>query len=96
MSKENEDFSDEVLFKVGQRVHIDLPDIPIEQRDVTTGVIIKMDTHFPTTPKHRKIRVTVRIDRGNYIKEEFRVSGGIEHNFTLEQKRLNLIPQSHE
>ena len=86
------DFSKEVRFKVGQRVHIDLPDIPKEQRDVTTGVIVKIDTHSPFTPKHRLIRCTVRIDdRGNYVKEEFRMAGGIEHNFTCDQIRLTAI-----
>ena len=86
----NEDFSDEVLFKVGQRVDIDLPGIPKEQRDITTGVIIRVDTHFPTTPKHRSIRVTIRLD-GNYVKEECRIAGGIEHNFTCEQKILSIL-----
>ncbi len=94
MSKEKiEDFSNEVLFTVGQRVHIDLPDVTKEERDVTTGVIIKIDTHFPATPKHRKIRITIRLD-GNYIKKEFRRAGGIEHDFTCDQKRLNLTNQS--
>ncbi|KKL69435.1 hypothetical protein LCGC14_2115010 [marine sediment metagenome] len=83
------DYSDEVLFKLGQRVHLDLPDIPKEQRDVTTGIIVKMDTHFPGSPEHRKIRVTIRIDRkGNYIKKEFRFAGGISHDFTCGQDTL--------
>ena len=87
-----EDFSDEVLFKVGQRVHIDIPLIPKEERDVTTGVISRIDAHFPTTPKHRSIRVTVRIDgKGNYIKKKFQRQGGIEHDFTCDQKRLTKI-----
>ena len=84
------DYSKEVQFKVGQRVHIDLPEIPKEQRDVTTGVIVKIDTHFPSTPKHRLIKCTIRLD-GNYVKEEFRMAGGIEHNFTCDQIRLTAI-----
>ena len=84
------DFSKEVRFKVGQRVHIDLPEIPKEQRDITTGVIVKIDTHFPSTPKHRLIKCTVRLD-GNYVKKEFRVAGGIEHDFACGQNRLTAI-----
>lgn len=86
------DYSEEVRFKVGQRVHMDLPLIPKEQRDVTTGVIVKIDTHYPSTLKHRQIRCTIRIDdRGNYVKEEFRMAGGIQHNFTCDQNRLKAI-----
>lgn len=86
------DYSDEVLFSVGQRVHIELPDIPVEQRDVTTGVIVRISTMFPGTPKHRKIRIMVRIDcKGNYVKKGFRLVGGIEGDFTCDQKRLVAI-----
>lgn len=93
MNKEKyKDFSDEVLFKVGQRVHIELPDIPKEQRDVTTGILIKVDTMFPLTPKHRRIKCTIRIDgRGNYVKKEYRLAGGISHDFTCGQNRLTAI-----
>lgn len=88
----NKDFSNEVLFRVGQRVHIELPDIPKEQRDITTGLIIKINTYFPTTPKHRSIKVTIKMD-GNYVKEKFRMAGGIEYNFTCDQKRLILLTE---
>ena len=93
MNKEKyKDFNNEVLFKVGQRVHIELPLVPKEHRDVTTGLLIKIDTMFPLTPKHRHIRCTVRIDgKGNYVKKEYRESGGISHNFTCDQNRLTAI-----
>ena len=84
------DFSKEVRFKVGQRVDMDLPDIPKEKRDVTTGTIVKIDTHFPSTPEHRFIKCTVRLD-GNYVKKEFRMAGGIEHDFACGQNRLTAI-----
>ena len=90
--KEYEDYSKEVLFKVGQRVHVELPEVPIEQRDVTTGIISAINTRFPTTPKMRKIRITVRFDgKGNYVKKEFRVWGGIKFELTCDQNRIELI-----
>lgn len=93
MNKEKyKDFSDEVLFKVGQRVHLELPEIPKEQRDVTTGILIKVNTMFPLTPKHRHIRCTIRFDgKGNYVKKEYRLMGGISFTLTCDQDRLTAI-----
>ena len=83
VNKKYYDYSTECEFQVGERVHVELPQVPVEQRETTTGIIVKIDTMFPTTPEHRKIRYTIRFDgKGNYIKKEYRMAGGIKFQFT--------------
>lgn len=91
--KKHIDYSKEVKFQVGQRVELDLKEVPVEERETTTGIITKIDTHFPSTPKHRKIFYTIRFDgKGNYIKKEYqRVAGGIGFEFTCQVSRFKKI-----
>lgn len=91
--KEHEDFSDEVLFQVGQRVHVDLSLVPPEERETTTGVITSISTTMFTVPKFRRIRYKIRFDgKGNYIKKEFRLTGaGIKSEITCGSNSLRSI-----
>lgn len=71
-----EDYSEEVKFQVGQRVDVDLPYVKIEDRDVTTGIIILIGTRFFATKEHRRIYHTIRLDNKNfYIKHEKLITG---------------------
>ncbi len=93
MKGKYEDYSKEVLFTVGQRVHVELPEVPKEQRDITTGIIIRINTHFHATPEHRSIWYTVRFDnKGNYVKKKFQsFASSIEFEFVCEARRLVAI-----
>jgi hypothetical protein len=73
-----EDFSNEIKFQVGQRVHVELKEIPEKERNVTVGTITKIDVMFPRTPKMRKIFYTIRFDE-NYIKKEHVLISNIDH-----------------
>lgn len=97
-AKPYEAYDTEVLFQVGERVHIELPEVPKDQRDTTTGVIVKIDTHFFATKEHRKIFYIVRLDgKGNYIKAKDQAMGGywqgIKATFTCMQSRLEKLKQ---
>jgi len=84
-------FENEVKFQVGQRVEMDLPEIPIEERDVTTGIIIKIYTKFFASPELRRVFYLVRFDnRSNYVKKEFRYCGGFTE-LAVEAGDLKLI-----
>lgn len=64
---ELKDFSNEVKFQVGQRVSVDLKEIPKEERNCETGVIKTIYTKFLRTPKMRTIMYQVVFDE-SYIK----------------------------
>ena len=57
-----EDFSNELDFQVGNRVHVELRDVPKKWRNMETGVIVNIDTHFAHTPEMRRFAITVRLD----------------------------------
>lgn len=85
-------FDSEVKLQVGQRVEIDLPEVPVEERDVTTGIIVGISVRFPTTPKLRYISYEVRFDRkGNYIKKEYRLVGGLGFLQAFGEEHLRLL-----
>lgn len=87
------DYSDEAAFRVGQRVHIEIKEIPVDERETTTGVIVGVDTKFFATPSLRKILYTVRIDeKGYYVKKEFRTFfGAIRFEYTTTGDHLELL-----
>ena len=71
-------YDDEVLFQVGQRVIVDMPEVPKEARADTHGVIRQIRTKFPASPKLRRITYTVDLDgKGNYFKKSHRFLGGL-------------------
>lgn len=91
------DFTDEVKFQVGQRVHVEIEEIPIEERDVTTGIIIGIQTNFHAAPILRKIKYVVRFDgKGNYSKDSkitalaSLLGGRLGFEFTCEARRLRI------
>jgi len=94
-----EDYSNKVKLQVGQRVELDLPEVPVEDRDVTTGVIERISTMFTLTSSHRKIIYTMRFDgNGNYIKEDRRITKqGIQQRITLDNpNRFKIILKQGE
>ena len=86
------DFSNEVKFQVGQKVEIDFIDVPIDERDVTTGFIYTVEARFPLTPSMRKIKYHVRLDGdGNYVKKECQLFEGVGPKIIVPGERLKLI-----
>ena len=83
-------FSDEGEFSVGQKVAVDFPEIPSEERLDTIGTIIGISTRFPATPSLRRITYEVRFPT-NYVKPEFRMMRGIT-TIHVEAKRLTAVP----
>lgn len=85
-------YTDMIKFQVGQRVKIELPEVPIESRDVTTGVIIAIRTDHAHCPSLRVIRYEILFDNnGNYLKKEHRFTKeGIGPKFWFPEERLTL------
>lgn len=82
------EFSNEVKFQVGERVSVDLPDVPVEQRDTTSGIITNISTRFHHTPHMRKIAYTIHFDnKGSYIKKRFALFSRI-NTITVEALHL--------
>ena len=83
-------YTDIVKFQVGQRIKVDIKEIPIKDRDTTTGVIIGIRTRFPATPNFREILYEVLFDnKGNYIKKGHRFTEkGIGPNQWFNEKQL--------
>jgi len=86
------EYDDEVMFQVGQFVDVDLPEIPVENRDCTWGVIIAIRTRFPLSPEFRSIYYTVKF-AGDYIIKEKRLLGGIKGQIQCLGKNLKRIEQ---
>lgn len=83
------DFSNIVKFKVGQRVKINLPNVPEEQKDVTTGTIVGCEVSCPTIEEHRKIFYNVQLDNeGSYIKKEYKKFINLRHKICILQEYL--------
>lgn len=86
------DFQKEVKFNLGQRVEVDLEEIPVEHRDTTTGTIVGMRADFPSTKELRKIRYKVRFDnKGNYVKKDCQFYGGISFEVIVSGNRLKAL-----
>ena len=64
------------MINLGDRVSVELEEIPEHERQCTTGEVIGLSVRFPATPKFRRERVKIRFDK-NYVKGEFRFSSGI-------------------
>lgn len=64
-----EDFSDECPFRVGQRVHLELKNIPKADRHCEVGVIKTIMTRFLYTPEMRSVKFQVVLD-APYVKKE--------------------------
>ena len=87
------EFNNEVKFLVGERVHIELKEIPIKERNITTGIIVGIDTRFMHTPELRSITYAIRMD-GEYVKKQYQLFGGIGEvsRFSCDQlKKLNTV-----
>lgn len=84
------DFSLEVLFSVGERVQVELEEIPEEERNCTTGVIVACTTRFALTPSKRRIVYEVRFDGDkNYAKTT--LVCGIKSGTQFSQSRLRKL-----
>ena len=82
-------FNDEVKFQVGERVRVDFPEVPIDERDSTSGIIVGISTRFPTTSTHRTIGYQIWFDgSGQYIKRENMCAGGIGNNIVVSADKL--------
>lgn len=57
-------------FRVGQRVRVDIPEIPKNERQCDTGIISGIRTRFVRTPEARQVWYVVTFDRP-YIKPEY-------------------------
>jgi len=88
-----DDFSNELKVQVGNRVHVELSDVPEKDRDVTTGVIVAIRTFWVHTPKMRRFQIDVRFDGdGNYVKKSSQMAEGIGPIFSLrDQDKLTII-----
>ena len=86
--KDFKEYNNEVKFQVGQMVEVDIPTIPIEDRDQTKGLIIAINTKFPLSKELREIIYTVRLI-GNYAKKKF--FQHIKGDTTVKQKQLKLL-----
>ncbi len=66
-ANEMDEFVDECLFRVGQRVRVSIaPDvIPADEVGCNTGIVQNIKTRFLLTPKMRRFSYTVWLD-GKY------------------------------
>jgi len=80
-------YDNEVQFQVGQFVEIDLPEVPIEDRECTWGVVIGIMTRFPLSNNLRKIVYYVKL-AGLYIKKSKRRFKGFGGEIHCEAKYL--------
>ena len=86
-AKDVKEFTDEVKFRVGQRVKVDLK-IPVKVH-CDTAIIFKINTNFMHTPKLRKIRYYIRFD-DEYTKDP-PVWTGIPEILVVSEDRLKPI-----
>ena len=56
------DYSGEVLFGVGQRVRVTIPDVPAEELHCNLGTITGIRTAFARSPDHRYVTYQVIFD----------------------------------
>lgn len=82
-------YDDEVVFQVGQFVEIDLPEIPIEDRECTWGVITGIITKYPLSPQLRKILYEIKL-AGLYIKKSKRIFKGLKGELHCPAKCLTM------
>lgn len=80
-------------FELGERVHLELKDVPVEQRDNTFGYIININLKYPRSDKLRRIVYTVRLE-GKYIKPECIIYENIEHDFSCAETSLRKLQTS--
>jgi hypothetical protein len=74
---------------VGQRVRVDIPEIPPKETNCKTGVITGIKTRFPRTPECRWHFYTVRFDEG-VIKKGCEFLGQI-HELSVSAEQLELL-----
>ena len=80
--------STETSFAVKDRVKVELPDVPLEQRNCDAGVITQIAIRFRDT-KFERITYEVTFDE-NYIKKEFVLWDNF-NKITVEACRLTKI-----
>ena len=85
MKKIIDDFSDKVKVQVGNRVHVDIKDVPKKWRIMETGIITGINTEFVHTPEMRRFQITVRLDGDQ------RYWGSIGPILHASQKQLTLL-----
>ena len=90
MIMEIKDFSNEVKFQVGQRVYVDLKEIPKKERNCETGVVKTIYTKFLRTSKLRTIMYQVAFDEP-YIKGD-KVCFGQIHEIRTYADHIKLCP----
>ena len=85
----NESYNHEIKYQVGQRVRVDIPEIPPEETNCKEGVITAIKTRFPKSPEHRQHFYTVRFD-ASVIKEGFVFIQQI-HELSVSAGQLELL-----
>ena len=84
-----ERYEKEVPFQVGQFVEIDLPDVPVEDRDCTWGVIIGIRTRFPLDSHMRTVTYGIKL-AGLYIKRDKWMWKGLRGRIDCSAQHLTL------
>ncbi len=80
-----ESYAHEIKFQVGQRVRVDIPEIPPEETNCKTGLITGIKTRFPRSPDLRQHYYMVRFDTGvikkgcEYIGQIYELSVPADH-----------------
>ena len=84
-------YTHEIKYQVGQRVRVDIPEIPPEQTNCKTGVVTGIKTRFPKSPELRQHSYTVRFDEYVII-PEFIMFGQI-HQLSVSAEQLELLSE---
>ena len=84
-----ESYAHEIKYQVGQRVRVDIPEIPPEQTNCKTGAVTAIKTRFPKSPDCRIHFYTVRFDEPVIIPEFVMIQQ--IHELSVEAEQLELI-----
>ena len=82
-------YDKEVPFQVGQFVEIDLPMVPVEDRECTWGVITGIRTRFPLDSHMRSVVYIIKL-AGLYIKKDRRAWKGLRGRIDCGAQHLTL------
>ncbi len=84
-----------MTFQVGDRVEVDLKEVPENERNCIVGTITKIWLKFARTPKFRRKMITVHFDE-NYIKKGDQLCGGIDDISLEDQSKIEKIGSIYE
>jgi len=77
----------QMTLTVGDKVKVNIVEIPEEHRQCEVGEITKMYMKFRATPELRDISITVMFDE-NYVRKQFRYGGGFS-SLSFNSKDIN-------